>query len=176
MKVRCSVDIKTSLWNNHSEVLRINSMNLNRLDRHQQKWEEKIMSQQVSAILHFAQGFDGQLQLREGEVAIGAQADQARPYDLLQGALAACLHSTFLGILEKKRITIDFADYLIEGIKRETVPTMLESVKVRVRIPDGLQNEAIEKSMVLATQYCSVYNTLASVAKMECVVEFVKSE
>ncbi len=130
------------------------------------------MASQVSARLHFAQGFDGTLLLREGEVAIGVQADQARPYDLLQAALAACLHSTFLDILEKKRLTIEFADYIIEGVKRSEVPTMLEEVSVKVFLPDGPNNEALEKSFHLATKYCSVYNTLAQVAKMQCVVEF----
>ena len=130
------------------------------------------MASNVSARLHFAQGFDGTLILREGEVAIGVQADQARPYDLLQGALAACLHSTFLDILEKKRIKIDYADYEVSGVKRTEVPTMLEEVRVHVTLPSGQNNEALQKSMVLATKYCSVYNTLASVAKMECVVTF----
>ncbi|MGB7594226.1 MAG: OsmC family protein [Erysipelotrichaceae bacterium] len=130
------------------------------------------MASQVSARLHFAQGFDGTLMLREGEVAIGVQADQARPYDLLQAALAACLHSTFLEILEKKRLSIEFADYLIEGIKRSEVPTMLEEVIIHVTLPDGPNNEALEKSFHLATQYCSVFNTLAQVAKMQCDVSF----
>jgi putative redox protein len=130
------------------------------------------MASKVSARLHFAQGFDGTLLLREGEVAIGVQADQARPYDLLQAALAACLHSTFLEILEKKRLSIEFADYLIEGFKRSEVPTMLEEVSIHVTLPDGPNNEALEKSFHLATQYCSVFNTLAQVAKMQCIVAF----
>lgn len=133
------------------------------------------MASHVSARLHFAQGFDGTLILREGEVAIGVQADQARPYDLLQAALVACLHSTFLEILEKKRIVLPFADYAVEGTKRTEIPTMLEEVIVKVSLPDGLNNEALEKSMLLATKYCSVYNTLASVAKMSCIVEFVEA-
>lgn len=130
------------------------------------------MASQVSARLHFAQGFDGTLMLREGEVAIGVQADQARPYDLLQAALAACLHSTFLDILEKKRLSIEFADYLIEGIKRSEVPSMLEEVIIKVTLPEGPNNQALEKSFHLATQYCSVYNTLAQVAKMQCIIAF----
>ena len=130
------------------------------------------MASQVSARLHFAQGFDGTLMLREGEVAIGVQADQARPYDLLQAALAACLHSTFLDILEKKRLTVEFADYLIEGIKRSEIPAMLEEVTINVTLPDGPNNEALEKSFRLATQYCSVFNTLAQVADMQCNVAF----
>jgi len=130
------------------------------------------MASQVSARLHFAQGFDGTLMLREGEVAIGVQADQARPYDLLQAALAACLHSTFLEILEKKRLSLEYADYLIEGIKRSEIPTMLEEVIINVTLPDGPNNEALEKSFHLATQYCSVFNTLAQVAKMQCNVSF----
>jgi putative redox protein len=130
------------------------------------------MASQVSAKLHFAQGFDGTLMLREGEVAIGNQADQARPYDLLQAALAACLHSTFLDIIDKKRIAIDYADYVVEGIKRIEIPTMLEEVTVKVTLPDGPNNDALQKSFQLATQYCSVFNTLAQVAKMQVIVTF----
>jgi putative redox protein len=130
------------------------------------------MASQVSARLHFAQGFDGTLMLREGEVAIGVQADQARPYDLLQAALAACLHSTFIDILEKKRIVVEFADYVVEGIKRSEVPTMLEEVLVKVTLPDGPNNDTLEKSFQLATQYCSIYNTLSRVANMRCIIEF----
>ena len=95
------------------------------------------MGTKVSAVLDFNSHFKGQLKLREGVIDIGLEANEARPYDLLQGALAACLHSTFLDILEKKRLTIDFAHYEIEGEKREEVPTTLKSVKVTVTLPKG---------------------------------------
>lgn len=127
------------------------------------------MGTKVAAVLDFKSQFKGQLKLREGAIDIGLEANEARPYDLLQGALAACLHSTFLDILEKKRLTIDFAHYEIEGEKRDEVPTTLKSVKVTVTLPAG-QEEALTKSMMLAKKYCSVFSTLSNVAEMELVI------
>ncbi len=130
------------------------------------------MGQQISAQLKFSEGFNGQLSLKEGNIGIGVRDDQARPYDLLQGALAACLHSTFLDILTKKRLELAFADYEVFGEKRDEVPTMLEKVQVEVTLPAGPHEEAYRKSMDLATKYCSVYNTLSKVATMSCIVKF----
>lgn len=129
------------------------------------------MGTKVSAVLDFNSQFKGQLKLKEGSINIGLEANEARPYDLLQGALAACLHSTFLDILEKKRLTIEFAHYEIEGEKRDEVPTMLKSVKVTVTLPKG-QEEALTKSMMLAKKYCSVFSTLSKVAEMELVIHY----
>lgn len=126
----------------------------------------------VSARLHFENGFKGQLELKEGSLAIGTLDNEARPYDLLQGALAACLHSTLLDILTKKKIELEFADYKIEGNKREEVPTMLDQVVIHVTFPKGTHEEQLKKSMVLASKYCSVYNTLSKVADMHIEVHF----
>jgi len=130
------------------------------------------MGQQISAHLSFSEGYQGTLSLREGSIAIGVQDDQARPYDLLQGALVACLHSTFLEILTKKRCELKFADYDVSGEKRDEVPTMLQSVHVKVILPAGPHEDAYLKSMELATKYCSVYNTLSQVAKMSYSIKF----
>jgi len=127
------------------------------------------MGTKVSAVIDFKSDFKGQLQLREGHLDIGSQANEARPYDLLQGALVGCLHSTFLDILEKKRLTITFAHYEVEGEKRDEIPTMLKSVKVTVTLPQG-QEEQLTKSMELAKKYCSVFNTISSVAEMTLVI------
>lgn len=130
------------------------------------------MGQNILANLHFEQGFKGHLSLKEGEIGIGHNDNEARPYDLLQGALAACLHSTLLDILTKKRIEIAFADYHIEGVKRDEVPTMLEKVVIEVTFPKGEHEAQLIKSMDLASKYCSVYNTLSKVADMSIVVKF----
>lgn len=129
------------------------------------------MKQSVHARLDFEKGFKGHLKLKEGEVGIGIEDNQARPYDMLQGALAACLHSTFLDILEKKRIELDFARYEVFGVKRENPPTTLESIKIVVTLPKG-HEEALKKSMDLASKYCSVYTTLSQVAEMSIELVF----
>jgi len=129
------------------------------------------MGTKVSAVLDFNNTFKGQLQLREGHIDIGSQANEARPYDLLQGALVSCLHSTFLDILEKKRLSIDFAHYEVEGEKRDEIPTTLKSVTVTVTLPAG-QEEALTKSMELAKKYCSVFSTLSNVAEMNLIIKY----
>lgn len=129
------------------------------------------MGTKVSAVIDFNSTFKGQLQLKEGYINIGSQANEARPYDLLQGALVSCLHSTFLDILEKKRLTIDFAHYEVEGEKRDEIPTTLKSVTITVTLPSG-QEEALTKSMELAKKYCSVFSTLSKVAEMNLIINY----
>lgn len=129
------------------------------------------MGTKVSAVIDFKHNFQGQLQLREGVLNIGLAEHEARPYDLLQGALVACLHSTFLDILEKKRMSIEFAHYEVEGEKRDEIPTTLKSVNVVVTLPSG-NEEALIKSMELAKKYCSVFNTISHVAEMHLEVRF----
>ena len=129
------------------------------------------MGTKVTASLEFKAGFDGQLNLRNGSISIGMADDQARPYDLLQGALVSCLHSTFLDILTKKRLELPAAKYEVEGEKRETVPTTLETVLVTVTLPAGHEAE-YTKAMELAQKYCSVFNTLSHVATLTVVIRF----
>lgn len=130
------------------------------------------MGQEVNARIHFQEGFKGKLILKEGEIGIGINDNEARPYDMLQGALAACLHSTFLEIVEKKRLSVSFADYEVHGIKRDSIPSMLEEVTITVTLPKGEHEEALRKSIDLATKYCSVYSSLAQIATMHLVVQF----
>jgi putative redox protein len=129
------------------------------------------MGTKVTAVIDFKHNFQGQLQLREGVLNIGIADHEARPYDLLQGALVACLHSTFLDILEKKHLAIDFAHYEVEGEKRDEIPTTLKSVNVVVTLPSG-NEETMIKSMELAKKYCSVFNTISQVAQMHLEVRF----
>lgn len=128
---------------------------------------------QVNARLHFEKGFKGSLALKSGEIGIGMADNEARPYDMLQGALASCLHATFLDILEKRRIEISYADYVVEGKKKETPPTTLEKVFIKVFIPAHEKDDQIRKSMDLATKYCSVYETISQVASIEIEINFV---
>ena len=128
---------------------------------------------QVNAKINFEKGFNGKLVLKQGEIGIGLADDQARPYDMLQGALASCLHSTFFDILTKKRIELDYVHYEVSGEKKETVPTTLEKVFIKVTCPKHDKEEQIRKSMDLATQYCSVYATISKVADISLVLEFV---
>ena len=128
---------------------------------------------QVNAKIEFEKGFKGKLILKEGEIGIGIADDLARPYDMLQGALASCLHSTFLDILTKKRIELEYANYEVSGEKKETPPTTFEKVFIKVTLPKSEQETQIRKSMDLATKYCSVYATISKVATITLELEFV---
>jgi putative redox protein len=130
------------------------------------------MAQDVSARVTFGSDFNGVLKLQEGEVAIGVQAHQARPYDLLQAALAACLHATFLDIITKKRLTIERCEYEISGVKQDEIPSVLRQVHVRVRMNRHEKEDQLIKAMELASKYCSVFNTLSQVANMTLDVVF----
>ena len=134
------------------------------------------MGQHVSAHLSFKKNFQGTLHLAEGEIAIGVNPNEAKPYDLLQGALVSCLHSTLLDILIKKRIEIEGVEYEVKGEKRDDVPTMLQEVVVTATFEAHPKSEQIIKSMELACKYCSVYNTLAQVANMKTEVIFKDHE
>ena len=130
------------------------------------------MGQKVSAQLEFKKDFKGKLILSEGEIGIGMESNEARPYDLLQGALVSCLHSTLLDILTKKRIEIESVSYRVSGEKRDEIPTTLKSVSIEALFSPSDKEDQIRKSVELACKYCSVYNTLAQVAEMTMTVRF----
>ena len=130
------------------------------------------MGQKVTAHLEFKKDFKGKLILADGEIGIGMNPNEARPYDLLQGALVSCLHSTLLEILTKKRIDIDSVYYQVSGEKRDEIPTTLKSVSIEAFFSPSDKEEQIRKSMELACKYCSVYNTLAQVAEMKMTMSF----
>jgi putative redox protein len=128
------------------------------------------MGQNISAQLEFKKDFKGKLILQDGEIGIGIGPNMARPYDLLQGALVSCLHSTLLEILTKKRIEIESVNYRVSGEKRDEIPTTLKSVTIEADFISNASEDQIRKSMDLASKYCSVYNTLAQVAEMKLIV------
>lgn len=130
------------------------------------------MGQNVTAQLEFKKDFKGKLILADGEIGIGLLPNEARPYDLLQGALVSCLHSTLLEILVKKRIEIEAVSYRVSGEKRDEIPTTLKSVTIEAEFVTRASEEQIRKSMELASKYCSVYNTLAQVADMKINLSF----
>ncbi len=124
----------------------------------------------VNAEIIFQNDFNGKILNKNNDVIIGENG--LAPYDMLQGALAACLHATFLSILIKKRLIIDSARYIINGDKKEEIPTTLTNVNIEVYIRSGDNAQQIIKSFDLATKYCSIYNTIAHVATMSYQVHF----
>ena len=95
------------------------------------------------------------------------------PYDMLYGALASCLYSTFLDVAKKKHIDFDSVDMQVTGEKRTESPTTLKWVNVKMVIKNAQKEEGLLKSAELAAKYCSIYQTLAHVADMKLEVEFI---
>jgi putative redox protein len=95
------------------------------------------------------------------------------PYDMLFGALGSCYYSTFLDVAKKKRINFDHAEIHIEGVKRDTPPTTLEWVKVKLDVKNSSNNLGLEKAAALAAKYCSVYVTISKVADISWEINFI---
>lgn len=127
----------------------------------------------LSVNVDFSNGFQGQLvTARDVRVPIGPGQGNASPYDLLLGALASCFYATFLDIVEKKRVSLDSARVEVSGQKREEVPTTLSWVSLKLTVKQASNRQAMEQAAALASQYCSIYQTLSRVAEMKTEVFF----
>jgi putative redox protein len=130
------------------------------------------MKQPIEAKVTFGSTFDGALELKEGSVSIGVLPHQATPYKLLQAALISCLHSTFLDVIEKKRLNLESVTYHSSGFKREEIPSTIETLHLDVHVK-GIENKvAVEKSFELATKVCSVYNTISQVGTITYTIHY----
>ncbi len=116
--------------------------------------------------LEFTNRFEGDLIAPKAVVKIGGEEGMVAPYDMLLGALGSCLYSTFLDIMRKKRIGFEKLDMVITGEKRTEVPTTLKWVKVEANVFAPEKEIGVEQSFKLATEYCSIYQTISHVADM----------
>lgn len=116
----------------------------------------------------------GMLTGHHGTSQVGPAEGALAAYDMVLGGLGACLNHTFQTILDKKKVKVHAVNYAIHAEKREEVPTTLNYVKLDVKVTgaDEKDHTKVEKSFKLATQYCSVYQTIAHVAKMEYAISF----
>ena len=130
--------------------------------------------------IEFKNSFEGVLKASKAKVNIGVNEGEVLPYELLFGALASCLYATFLDIVKKKKIAFDSCTVHVTGEKRTTIPMTLEWVKVEFNIQSAKELEQKEKAFIksveLATKYCSIYQTVASVAAMEYKINFIEGE
>ena len=130
------------------------------------------MANQIKMV--FDNQFQGILTGHHGSVQVGSKEGSLVPYDMVLGGLGACLNHTFQSVLDKRKIQIHAIHYDILGTKRDTVPTTLELVDIKVSITgaDPADITKIEKAFEQATRYCSVYQTISHVAKMKYTVLF----
>jgi putative redox protein len=126
------------------------------------------------ADIFFENAFNGKLTVPNGEVAIGSEVGTVGPYDMLIGALAGCLYSTFLDVVEKKKGRFDTAEFHVEWEKRTEVPTTLKWVNIKLTILGTVEKDKLgmKKAAQLAAKYCSIYQTVSHVAEMSLEIVF----
>lgn len=94
------------------------------------------------------------------------------PYEYLLGALSGCLFKTFDSLAKKMQVSWEHVSMEIEGIKRDEKVAMLKDVIIEVTAT-GVEDQAkFTKAFETATRYCSIYETLSKVARMEWTVSF----
>ncbi len=128
----------------------------------------------ISVKTPFNNDFTGELVTGRARVDIGSGEGRLAPYDMLLGALSSCLYATFLGVIEKKRLTFATCELEVKGEKRTEIPTTLQWCQVEMRIRgaiEGKEKHYIEAAN-LAGEYCSIYQTLSNVADMSIEVIF----
>ncbi len=123
--------------------------------------------------VRFNKGFKGELIAKNAKAAVGNQEGELAPYDMLLGSLATCLYSTFLDVLEKKRIEFEGANIIVTGEKRKEIPPTLTWVNILLEVRNASNEKAVMKAAELAKKYCSVYETISKVAKMSLEVKLV---
>lgn len=121
----------------------------------------------------FSDGFKGELIADNASVAVGSGDGRLAPYDMLLGALATCLYSTFLDVLVKKRIEFERTNIIVTGEKRKEIPPTLTWVNVVLEVKNATNESGVAKAAELAKKYCSVYETLSKVAKMNLELKFI---
>lgn len=124
--------------------------------------------------LSFDNGSDGLLESKNGKAEVSYRGNGLEPYELFLGGFASCLHATFKGIVTKKKLTFESAVYDVVGVKREVVPTMLETLTTVVTITgvEESKQKAIQKSMDMAERYCSISALINQVAEMKFEIIF----
>lgn len=122
--------------------------------------------------LAFTNAFEGELIAHNGSAKIGGESEMLAPYDMLFGALGSCLYSTFLDVAKKKRIGFERVTMEITGEKRETIPTTLKWVNITCVVYEAEKQKGLEQAFELATQYCSIYQTISQVAEMHYELKF----
>ena len=118
--------------------------------------------------------FSGELKTENGNLRIGMAEGEFLPYQMLMGALGACLYSTFLDIIKKMRLEFSACSLDIQWEKRTETPTTCKVVMIKASVKGVERNKQtrFHKAFELATEYCSIYSTLSHVAEMHWEIFF----
>ncbi|MFA5468122.1 MAG: OsmC family protein [Sphaerochaetaceae bacterium] len=105
-------------------------------------------------------------------VALGRSSEKFSPYELLLGALSYCLFLTYQSLAEKMQVEHTSVDIDITGVKRDAKVSTLEHVDLLV-VAKGVNDEKkFDKAFEIATRYCSVFNTISQVAKIDWKIRY----
>ncbi len=107
------------------------------------------------------------------ENAIGKEFDFTQstgPYEYLLGALSGCFYLTMLSI--KHSVRWSSVDIAVEGIKRDSIPTMLEKTVLKITATAVTDKAEFESLATKAAEECSIFNTIKAVSEMEWTIEY----
>lgn len=86
------------------------------------------------------------------------------PYDLTYGAISACFSATLIAYAKKKQLNIKQVSVVMDGKKRETVPTTLETIDMDVTVISDLSKQEVDYLVQRAFEKCSMVQTFVKVA------------
>lgn len=126
--------------------------------------------------VEFTNGFNG-VSTNESGSTLNISFDQWRPYELLFTALASCMYSTFLDVIDKKKLEYDKVSISVDGEKVDDVPTFLKKAEIVFTVSGAEKdNEKVlakfDKSLKLSEKYCSIYNTITKIAELNAQIIF----
>ncbi len=127
--------------------------------------------------IDFKNGFNGTCRNESGST-LSIAPDQWHPYELLFTALGSCMYSTFLDIINKKKLEYEKIQIIIEGEKIDDTPAFLKTADIIFTISGAdFSNEKTAakfgKSLELSEKYCSIFNTLTKVADLKSSLVFL---
>lgn len=99
--------------------------------------------------------------------SVGGQNKGLRPMELLASSLVGCLSIDLLLILKKQRKNPKVFEIEIEGIRKDTVPSAFDEIRLNISIDRELNNDSLIKNIDLVLEkYCSVSMSLNSQIKI----------
>ncbi|MBB6481380.1 OsmC family protein [Spirochaeta isovalerica] len=126
--------------------------------------------------IEFSDGFQG-LSVNSNGKTLKVGKDEWRPYEMLHTALASCMYSTFLDVINKKKLDYDKVALTVDSRKKDEIPSSIESIDIEFKVfgaekDDEKTVKKFLKSQDLAAKYCSMHNTLKNIVNITSKVEF----
>lgn len=105
---------------------------------------------------------DGNQVNTDANPAIGGENLGMRPMELLLSSMISCASIDVLLILKKKRIELSNYEVIVEGNRKDGVPSPFEKIHVTFTIGKNDPIDQVEKAVILSLEkYCSVSASLS---------------